>query len=44
MFDRRRWNVAQYQPSEPNVTCAEMVQQRRQAAERVVFLAVTVYG
>jgi len=44
MFNRTKWNVAQYQPSEPNVTRAEIVQQRRQAAERVVFLSVRVYG
>jgi hypothetical protein len=43
-FNRTRWNAAQYQPNETNVTNAEIVQQCRQAAERIVFLAVSVYG
>jgi hypothetical protein len=45
MFNRTKWNAAQYQPSERNVTRAAIVQRRRrrlQAAERVVFLAVTI--
>ena len=43
-FNRTRWNAAQYQPNGPNVAHAEIVQQCRQAAERVVFLAVRVSG
>jgi hypothetical protein len=44
MFNRIRWNAAQYEPSEPNVTRADIVQQRRQAAECIMFLSVRMYG
>jgi len=41
MFNRRRWNAAQYQSSELNVIRAEIVQQGLQAAKRVLLPAFT---
>lgn len=41
MFNRTRWNAAQYQPSEPNVIRAEIVQQGLQAAKLVLLPAFT---